>query len=356
MGLSCNVHAGHCPQGQGAYGATGILKESVEDRIVKDELIRLLRASGATVYDCTCEKNTTQDGCLQYIVKMCNKHKVTLDISIHLNSGRSDYKGDGSTGGVEVWNYDKRTKDVSDRICKNISNTLGIRNRGTKYSKDLYVLRKTNSLALLVECCFVDDKDDANKWDAKKCAKAIAEAVLGKTISTSTSSGSTSSTSKPSASKPTTNPSKDIDVAYQTYTANKWYPYVINYNTSNSNGYAGVLGYAIKGLRGYTKGDQSVAGNLVYRAHLKGSRSGSWCNWQTDQVKDKNGENFAGTLKKSIDGLQMYIKNAPGKSVRYRVHLRNGGWLPWVTNYGSGNNGYAGILGREIDAVQIDII
>ncbi len=48
-----NVHAGHCPQGQGASGAVGILQESVEDRIVKNEVIRLLRAEGNTVYDCT---------------------------------------------------------------------------------------------------------------------------------------------------------------------------------------------------------------------------------------------------------------------------------------------------------------
>lgn len=44
-----NVHVGHCPQGKGAYGATGILKESVEDRLVKDEVIRLLKADGYTV-------------------------------------------------------------------------------------------------------------------------------------------------------------------------------------------------------------------------------------------------------------------------------------------------------------------
>ena len=41
-----NVHAGHCPQGKGASGAVGILQESVEDRAVKNEVIRLLRAEG----------------------------------------------------------------------------------------------------------------------------------------------------------------------------------------------------------------------------------------------------------------------------------------------------------------------
>ena len=124
-----NVHAGHCPQGQGASGAVGILQESVEDRIVKNEVIRLLRAEGNTVYDCTCDENTTKSGCLDKIIAKCNSHSVDLDISIHLNSGRNDYGGDGSTGGVEVWNYDTKTQEISDRICEAIAAELGIQQR-----------------------------------------------------------------------------------------------------------------------------------------------------------------------------------------------------------------------------------
>ena len=95
-----NVHAGHCPQDQGAYGAVGILQESVEDRIVKNAVIAKLEALGHTVYDCTCDENTSQNGCLAAIVAKCNSHNVDLDISIHLNSGRDDYEGDDSTGGT----------------------------------------------------------------------------------------------------------------------------------------------------------------------------------------------------------------------------------------------------------------
>lgn len=193
MGRTYNVHAGHCPQGQGASGAVGILQESVEDRAVKNEVIRLLRAEGHTVYDCTCDENTTKQGCLNKIVAKCNQHSVDLDISIHLNSGRNDYGGDGSTGGVEVWNYDTGTQEISDRICEAIATELGIHNRRTKYDKDLFVLANTKSKALLVECCFVDDADDAKVWDAKRCAKAIVRGILNKEIS-GTTGGSTVST------------------------------------------------------------------------------------------------------------------------------------------------------------------
>lgn len=193
MGRTYNVHAGHCPQGQGASGAVGILQESVEDRAVKNEVIRLLRAEGHTVYDCTCDENTTKQGCLNKIVAKCNQHSVDLDISLHLNSGRNDYGGDGSTGGVEVWNYDTKTQEISDRICEAIATELGIHNRRTKYDKDLFVLANTKSKALLVECCFVDDADDAKAWDAKRCAKAIVRGILNKEIS-GTTGGSTVST------------------------------------------------------------------------------------------------------------------------------------------------------------------
>ena len=44
------------------------------------------------------------------------------------------------------------------------------------------MLRKTNSPALLVECCFVDNATDKVKWNADKCAKAIVEGILNKSV------------------------------------------------------------------------------------------------------------------------------------------------------------------------------
>lgn len=177
-----NIHAGHCPDGNGAHGAVGLLYESTENRAVKNKVIELLRQAGHTVYDCTCDTYASKDGCLQKIVSKCNQHNVDYDISIHLNSGRNDYKGDGSTGGCEVWNYDSRTADISNRICTKISAALNIRNRGTKYDKSLKVLRDTRALALLIECCFVDDADDVMVWNVEVCAKAIVEGILNSTV------------------------------------------------------------------------------------------------------------------------------------------------------------------------------
>lgn len=169
-----NIHAGHCPQGQGASGAVGFLQESVENRKVKNRVASALKNAGHTVYDCTDDTNCTANQNLQRIVSKCNAHNVDLDVSIHLNAG-------GGTG-VEVWCYDGKTADIASAICEKVSTALGIPNRGVKHSKGLYVLKNTKSPALLVECCFVDSQNDADKWDTDKCGDAIASAIIGKSI------------------------------------------------------------------------------------------------------------------------------------------------------------------------------
>lgn len=175
-----NVHGGHSLK---CRGASDLLDEVDEDRKVKNKLIELLRADGDTVYDCTDDYSTSQGANLSAIVSKCNAHNVDLDISIHLNSARNDRVGDGKCGGVEVYGYDDRIYGVAYRIAENIANTLGIGFHGSpvKYRKDLYVLSKTKAKAILIECCFVDDKDDVSRWDYTKCAMAIASALGCKT-------------------------------------------------------------------------------------------------------------------------------------------------------------------------------
>lgn len=50
---------------------------------------------------------------------------------------------------------------------------------GVKVNSSLYVLRKTNAPAMLIECCFVDDKDDVVLYDYKSVAEAIVYGITG---------------------------------------------------------------------------------------------------------------------------------------------------------------------------------
>ena len=82
---------------------------------------------------------------------------------------------------------------------------------------------------------------------------------------------------------------------------------------------------------------------LTYRVYADG-------HWY-DEVKGLS--NIAGRKKQAISGVA--VKVSAGK-LCYRVHLLNGDWLPWVDGYDIKDdiNGYAGIKGKVIDAIQVE--
>lgn len=181
--MRINVHAGHNPAGKAACGAVGIINESTENRRVKDEVISQLRELGHTVYDCTVDNGSGQADVLNKIVAKCNAHEVDLDVSLHFNSGANDKTGNGKTTGTEVWVYpgDRKALEYARKISAAISE-IGFKNRGVKTSKDLYVLRNTKATAILVEGCFVDDKDDVELYNYYEMASAIVCGITGQKV------------------------------------------------------------------------------------------------------------------------------------------------------------------------------
>lgn len=177
--MKINVHAGHNPDGKIGCGAIGLLKESTEARNVKNEVIRQLQLLGNEVYDCTVDDGKNASDVLTKIVRKCNAHNVDLDVSIHFNAGASDPDGNGKTTGTEVLVYSaagapKQAKTTAEAIA-----ALGFKNRGVKVNSSLYVLNSTKAPAMLIECCFVDDADDAKLYDAYSMASAIVYGITG---------------------------------------------------------------------------------------------------------------------------------------------------------------------------------
>ena len=184
--MRLNSHAGHGKQDSRSCGAIGIVKESIEDRLLNNEFITLGREGGNTVFDCTIDYPINKQDCLNKIVSKCNSNTVDLDISHHLNSGRKDSNGDGDTGGVEVYVYSSSgpAYEAGLRICKNLEK-LGFKNRGVKVKPEYFYLRKTKNKAMIIEYFFVDDKDDCNlykKLGYEVLAKAALEGVLNKKL------------------------------------------------------------------------------------------------------------------------------------------------------------------------------
>lgn len=172
--MKINVHAGHTRQSGRAPGASGYVHESVIDRKIVRELIKILKKRGHKVYNCTSNGSGARDN-LQRIVKKCNRHNVDLDVSVHLNC----YNGSAKGTETLIYSASSKAKPAAKRINDNLV-ALGFVNRGVKVRSDLYVLHRTNAPALLIETFFCDSKTDVRlykKHGYKKIAKAIADGI-----------------------------------------------------------------------------------------------------------------------------------------------------------------------------------
>lgn len=137
---------------------------------------------------------------------------------------------------------------------------------------------------------------------------------------------------------------KTPDITYAVYTS-KWLSAIKNYNTKSSDGYAGINKTAIQGLV-----VKSSKGTLRYRVHVKG---GNWLNWITKFDTSNWKDGCAGIKGKTIDAIQMKLDGVDGYEVRYRVSTTSdNAYLPWVV----GAEDYAGIIGANIDCIQAEII
>ena len=264
-----------------------------------------------------------------------NNANVDLVVSIHHNAG-------GGTG-IETYVYNEILKNgETGRIATIINNKVvektGMRNRGVK-TKDLAMVRDTKMPACLIECGFMDNANDTpiilTEEYANKVASGIAEGIF-----TYYNIENREDTSYQ-------NNSKKIDVKYQAY-SDKWYPDVIN-----TTDHAGTKGKAISGFRGNTVGSEEEAGKLIY---CVGLLNGRWLGEITDREKDKSGDDFAGILGNPIDRIMVRASKGTAR-VRVRL-LGDNDFLPWVTGYNKNDdeNGYAGIKGRKIDAIQVEIV
>jgi hypothetical protein len=171
-----------------AKGAKALIDEVVEDRKVKDALIKYLKQLGHEVLDVT-PGNMDTDNDLVYGVSKANSWDADILISIHFNKAYNSYNG---AIGTETWVYSKTDnikldEEVAGRIVDRIG-ALGFVNRGIKERTDLYELKATKMASVIVEVCFVEATEDVKLYKRlgpDRIGQTIAEAIANKKVEVS---------------------------------------------------------------------------------------------------------------------------------------------------------------------------
>jgi N-acetylmuramoyl-L-alanine amidase len=161
-------------------GANGYRNEEHDCREYGNLVVQKLRKLGHTVVDCTPPANPalTLGQSLAYRVNKANTSGSILHICMHVNAFEKD-----KANGCEVEYISATGKTYADKICTEISNSLGYRNRGSQLRTGLYVLKYTNMPSILIEPFFCDTKTDCDKYNSEKLATAIVKGITGQIVS-----------------------------------------------------------------------------------------------------------------------------------------------------------------------------
>lgn len=173
------IDIGHnCPPDTGAV--SGKHREDVYAKQVGELVIKELKARGHRVANLTpisafglTTRSRVYNSLLQRARK-ANSLRVDYFVSIHFNAfSRS------SANGSEVLIYSRNSssrglaQEVLDRIV-----ALGFRDRRVK-PQNLVVLRETNMPAMLIECCFLTNHSDMERFNPQTMAAAIVNGLVG---------------------------------------------------------------------------------------------------------------------------------------------------------------------------------
>ena len=318
------LDAGHALTTKGKQTPDGIKEWFINDKVC-DYATEILSEYNCTVIRTDNNEGNVDEG-LTVRLNTAIKKGAKVLVSIHHNAFKSVW---GKHTGVEIYTDNNPTaedKALANLISAKLSEYTGLKNRGVK--KAAFTVINTNKItAVLCEGGFMDSSIDYKVITSESGQRAYARAIAESLIEMY----NLKKKKKPAAV------SEKISVTYQTYDnkAKCWLP-----NVTDLTDYAGIYGRNVGGV--YANLSE---GNITYRVHLKG---GNWLPAVT------NRQDYAGIKGKAIDGLMMMTDT--GKTIHYAVHLKKANrWLPYVTgfNIDDDDNGYAGILGKEIDAIRV---
>lgn len=123
--------------------------------------------------------DTSEDTPLKTRTDKANNAKVDFFVSIHANAYLGTW---GDAHGIETFAHRNGTKGdaIAHLVQSELIKATDLTDRGVKYN-NLHITRETNMPAILCECGFMDNKDEAKllKSDSYRqlCAKAICKGI-----------------------------------------------------------------------------------------------------------------------------------------------------------------------------------
>lgn len=163
-----------------AFSDGTVMKENEFNSAVAEYLKTELQQNGFSVLMVAPEQTDTP---LKTRVQRANDAHADCYISIHANAFGTVWNG---ANGIESWIYEKvmggsATERFATAVHKELILATGLYNRGIKRSADLYVLKNTRMHAILVECGFMTNLNEAkllrDDTYRKRCAEAICRGV-----------------------------------------------------------------------------------------------------------------------------------------------------------------------------------
>lgn len=177
------IMAGHTLDGQKGSGAVGYIHESVETRRVGPAVTENLRKLGQKATYIKLDKPITNSYLYDQVKLANSKGKFDCVVQIHFNAGSKDK--DDKQAGTETYYRSSNGKVFAVRVNNKLNELYSKRDTGARNDKpNLYWLKNTNCPAILIEVCFVDDKDDVKVYNDNfdKTCRLIAEGLANKTI------------------------------------------------------------------------------------------------------------------------------------------------------------------------------
>ena len=85
--------------------------------------------------------------------------------------------------------------------------------------------------------------------------------------------------------------------------------------------------------------------------------NGDWLPWVTGYNISDSENGYAGIKVKVIDAVQVEFSGVGNYKATYRVRKQGAGFWDWQhnTEKDSSQDGYAGVIGRKIDGLQITL-